>query len=114
MAVICLICGRLPRPVERERQIKFFAGGDHFLAEGNDFAVVDVHLLGKPMDSVFTNPLDLFAIAGTAWIVNAIAADGETTWFEGVLLIGVYALLGLGFLFLPAERQRPRILESRA
>ena len=56
-------------------------------------------LLGKPMDLVFTNPLDLFAIAGTAWIVNAIAADGETTWFEGVLLIGIYTLLGLGFFF---------------
>ncbi len=56
-------------------------------------------LLGHPMDLVFTNPLDLFAIAGTAWIVNAIAGDGETTWFEGLLLIGVYALLGLGFFF---------------
>ena len=54
---------------------------------------------GHPMDLVFTNPLDLFAIAGTAWIVNAIAGDGETTWFEGLLLIGVYALLGLGFFF---------------
>jgi hypothetical protein len=32
------------------------------------------------------NPLGLFAIASTAFIVNAIAADGETTWFEGVLL----------------------------
>ena len=37
---------------------------------------------------------------GGAFIVNAIAADGETTWFEGVLLIGVYALLGLAFFFL--------------
>jgi Ca2+:H+ antiporter len=56
-------------------------------------------LIGHPMDLVFTNPLDLFAIAGTAWIVNSIAGDGETTWFEGVMLIGVYALLGLGFFF---------------
>jgi Ca2+:H+ antiporter len=56
-------------------------------------------VLGHPMDLVFTNPFDLFAIAGTAWIVNAIAGDGETTWFEGLLLIGVYALFGLGFFF---------------
>jgi Ca2+:H+ antiporter len=48
---------------------------------------------------VFTNPLDLFAIAGTAFIVNAITTDGETTWFEGVLLIGVYLLLGVAFFF---------------
>ena len=55
--------------------------------------------MGHPMTLVFESPLDLFAIAGTAFIVNAIAADGEVTWFEGVLLIGVYALLGLAFFF---------------
>ena len=55
--------------------------------------------MGQPMTLVFESPLDLFAIAGTAFIVNAIAADGEVTWFEGVLLIGVYALLGLAFFF---------------
>jgi Ca2+:H+ antiporter len=56
-------------------------------------------LMGSPMTLVFTNPLDLFAIAGTAFIVNAIAGDGETTWFEGVLLVGVYCLLGTAFFF---------------
>ena len=56
-------------------------------------------VMGRPMTLVFGSPLDLFAIAGTAFIVNAIAADGETTWFEGVLLIGVYVLLGLAFFF---------------
>jgi len=56
-------------------------------------------LLGHPMTLVFGNPLDLFAIAGAAFIVNAIAADGETTWFEGVPLIGVYVLFGLAFFF---------------
>jgi Ca2+:H+ antiporter len=55
--------------------------------------------LGHPMDLVFGSPLDLFAIAGTALIVNAIAGDGETTWFEGMLLVGVYVLLGLAFFF---------------
>jgi len=55
--------------------------------------------LGHPMTLVFHRPLDLFAIAGTAFIVNAIAADGETTWFEGLLLVGVYSLLALAFFF---------------
>ncbi len=55
--------------------------------------------MGRPMTLVFDNPLDLFAIAGAVFIVNAIAADGETTWFEGVLLVGVYALFGLAFFF---------------
>lgn len=55
--------------------------------------------LGHPMTLVFPNPLDLFAIAGAALIVNSIAGDGEVTWFEGVLLIGVYVLLALAFFF---------------
>jgi Ca2+:H+ antiporter len=56
-------------------------------------------LIGHPMTLLFSNPLDLFAIAGTTFIVNAIAGDGETTWFEGVVLIGVYVLLGLAYFF---------------
>ena len=38
--------------------------------------------------------------AGVAFAVNAIAQDGETTWFEGVLLLAVYALLGLALFFM--------------
>jgi Ca2+:H+ antiporter len=55
--------------------------------------------MGRPMNLVFGSPLDLFAIAGTAFVVRAIAADGETTWFEGLLLVGVYVLLALAFFF---------------
>ncbi len=54
-------------------------------------------ILGTPMTLVFRNPVDLFAIAGTAFIVNSIAGDGETTWFEGVMLIGVYVVFGLAY-----------------
>jgi Ca2+:H+ antiporter len=56
-------------------------------------------LIGNPMNLVFGSPLDLFAITGAAFIVRAIAADGETTWFEGLLLVGVYVLLALAFYF---------------
>lgn len=56
-------------------------------------------IIGNPMNLVFGSPLDLFAIASTAFIVRAIAADGETTWFEGLLLVGVYVLLALAFHF---------------
>jgi Ca2+:H+ antiporter len=53
----------------------------------------------SPMSLVFHDPIYLFAIAGTAFVVNAIARDGETTWFEGLLLVGVYVLFGLAFFF---------------
>lgn len=54
---------------------------------------------GRPMNLVFASPVDLFAIAGAAFAVRLIAADGETTWFEGLLLIGVYLLFALAYYF---------------
>lgn len=61
--------------------------------------VLASHLLGHPMDLVFDNPLELIAIAAVSFAVNAIAEDGETTWFEGVLLLAVYVVLGMAFFF---------------
>ena len=55
--------------------------------------------IGQPMNFVFGSPLDLFAIASAAFIVRLIAGDGETTWFEGLLLIGVYLLFALAYYF---------------
>ena len=57
------------------------------------------YLLKHPMNLVFVNPLELVAVVGVAFAVRSIAHDGETTWFEGVLLLGVYALLALAFFF---------------
>ena len=56
-------------------------------------------VIGAPMTLVFPSLLDLLAIAAAVFIVNAIAADGKTTWFEGLLLVGVYALLAMAFFF---------------
>lgn len=56
-------------------------------------------LTGHPMNLVFANPLELIAIAAVAFSVNTIAHDGETTWFEGLLLLSVYVILGLAFFF---------------
>ena len=56
-------------------------------------------VIGHPMNLVFGSPLDLAAIASAVFIVRAIAADGETTWYEGFLLIGVYTLFALAFFF---------------
>jgi Ca2+:H+ antiporter len=58
------------------------------------------YAFGHPMDLVFHNPLELIALAAVAFVVNSIAQDGETTWFEGLLLIAVYTLLALAFFFI--------------
>jgi Ca2+:H+ antiporter len=57
------------------------------------------YVLAHPMDLVFANPLELAAIVGVTVAVNTITQDGKTTWFEGVLLLAVYALLALAFFF---------------
>lgn len=57
------------------------------------------YLIGHPMNLVFNNPLEMISIAAVAFAVNAIAHDGETTWFEGALLLGIYLMLGIAFFF---------------
>lgn len=57
------------------------------------------NLMGHPMDLVFSSPLELVAIGAVVFAVTAIAQDGETTWFEGVMLLAIYLLLALTFYF---------------
>ena len=61
--------------------------------------VIVSFFMGTPMNLVFENPLELIAIAAVTFAVNAIAADGETTWFEGVLLLAAYVVLAMAFFF---------------
>ncbi len=58
------------------------------------------HFMSHPMNLIFSNPLELIAIVGAVFAVRSIASDGETNWFEGVLLTGVYVLFGLSFFFI--------------
>jgi Ca2+:H+ antiporter len=69
------------------------------LALDSLFHVAPLIVFGTPMSLVFSNPIELIAIAAVAFAVNAIAEDGETTWMEGVLLVGTYAGLAVAFFF---------------
>lgn len=62
--------------------------------------VIASQFMAHRLNLVFGNPLEMIAIAATAFAVNSISQDGETTWFEGVLLLAVYVLLALAFFFL--------------
>ncbi|HEY7182217.1 MAG TPA: calcium/proton exchanger [Blastocatellia bacterium] len=59
------------------------------------------YLFGGPMNLLFT-PLEVVAIGVSVAIVTLIAQDGESNWMEGVLLLAVYAILGITFFALPA------------
>lgn len=63
------------------------------------------YFIGKPMNLVFSSPLELVAIVAVAITVSSVTRDGEATWFEGVLLITVYLLLGLAFYFVTPRTQ---------
>jgi len=59
------------------------------------------YAFGKPLDLLFTT-FEIAAIVLSVAIVNLIASDGESNWMEGVLLLAVYAILGLAFYTMPA------------
>jgi Ca2+:H+ antiporter len=58
------------------------------------------YVFGRPLDLLFTT-FEIAAIALSVAIVNLIAIDGESNWMEGVLLLAVYAILGMAFYTLP-------------
>jgi len=55
---------------------------------------------GKPMDLRFS-PFEVLAVLLAVGVVNAVAQDGESNWFEGAMLLAVYVVLGVAFYFLP-------------
>jgi Ca2+:H+ antiporter len=56
----------------------------------------------KFMDLIFT-PMEVVAIVLTVGIVVVLGMNGESNWFEGALLLGLYAILAIAFFYIPAE-----------
>jgi len=55
-------------------------------------------MFGNGMNLIFTT-IELAAIAVSVLIATSISRDGATTWFEGMLLLIVYVILGVSFYF---------------
>jgi len=49
-----------------------------------------------PMAMIF-NPYEIGAMLAAGIVVTALVSDGETTWFEGVQLLALYAVVGVLF-----------------
>lgn len=58
-------------------------------------------LAPTPMDLHFSL-LEILAVVASVIVVALVAADGESHWMEGVLLLAVYAILALAFYHVPA------------
>ncbi len=56
---------------------------------------------GTHMTLVF-NPFEIVAVTLAVIIMVTICLDGETNWLEGLLMLGLYAILAIAFYFVPA------------
>jgi len=54
------------------------------------------------LDLIFS-PMEVAAVILTVAIVVVLGLDGETNWFEGVLLLAMYVILGIAFFYIPAS-----------
>ena len=61
--------------------------------------VFSSRLIGRPMDLLFSR-FEVVAIAIAVMVGINVTSDGESNWLEGVLLIGVYSMLGIGFFYM--------------
>jgi Ca2+:H+ antiporter len=61
--------------------------------------VVASFVIGPGPMPFILNGFELAAILLAAIIANQVTAEGESTWFEGVLLLAVYVVFALAFVF---------------
>ncbi len=57
-------------------------------------------ILGQNMDLIFS-PLELIAIVMAVYLTRNLIYDGESSWLEGLILIAVYVMFGIGFFHHP-------------
>lgn len=62
------------------------------------------YAFGSPMDLLFTT-FEVITVALAVAIVSLVAADGESNWMEGVLLLAVYMIFAIAFFFLPVTME---------
>jgi Ca2+:H+ antiporter len=60
------------------------------------------YFLGQDMNLLFT-PYEMWAVVLAVFITRTLIYDGESTWLEGLMLIAIYFMLGIGFFHLPAH-----------
>jgi Ca2+:H+ antiporter len=59
-------------------------------------------IMGRDMDLIFS-PGELVAIVMAVYLTRTLTYDGESSWLEGLILIGLYFLFGIGFLYDPGS-----------
>jgi Ca2+:H+ antiporter len=55
--------------------------------------------IGKPMNLMFTEA-EIVAVIVAVVALKFVASDGESNWLEGLMLLGVYAILAVAFFYM--------------
>ena len=55
----------------------------------------------RRMDMLFS-PLEVVGVFISVGLVVILSRNGQSNWFEGVLLLAVYAILGITFFYIPS------------
>jgi Ca2+:H+ antiporter len=63
--------------------------------------VFSAPLMGTSMDLLFS-PFEVAAMVLTTVVIRNLTTDGRSNWMEGLMLLAVYVMLGIGFYYLPA------------
>jgi Ca2+:H+ antiporter len=58
--------------------------------------------LGQDMNLLFTR-YEMWAVVLAVFITRTVIYDGESTWLEGLMLVAIYCMLGIGFFHLSAD-----------
>ena len=59
-------------------------------------------LMGQSMDLLFSR-FEMVAVGLSVLVTRQLIQDGQSNWLEGLMLVAVYLMLGIGFYNLPAR-----------
>jgi Ca2+:H+ antiporter len=60
------------------------------------------YFLGQEMNLFFSR-FEMWAVVLAVFITRLLIYDGESTWLEGLMLIAIYLMLGIGFFHISAN-----------
>ncbi len=70
------------------------------------------YLPGFPPLNLIFAPLEVVAVTLSVLVVALVAFDGRSNWFEGLLLLAVYVILGIAFFNMPEGEEHESGTES--
>ena len=59
-------------------------------------------LMGQTDMNLLVSPYEMWAIIMAVYVARNLIYDGTSNWLEGLVLIALYFMLGIGFFYLPA------------